>query len=248
MGDQIILATQSFFRSGRILSDLNETFIALIPKKNGSCNFNQFRLISLCNVCYKVISKIIVSRLRPLLSRMIDPTQVAFVPNKWITENVVIAQEVVHSFKKTKKKKGFLGIKIDFQKAYNRMEWNFFSLTLKAFGFSNKFTNLIHQCLSTMQYSVLLNGGKCPFFTPSRGLREGDPLSPYLFILLSEVLIRLISREVDRGQLTTIKVSSNAPPISKLCYADDVILFSKAKMFELSSLKICLEKYCSWSR
>ena len=87
-----------------------------------------------------------------------------------------------------------------------------------------------------MQYLVLLNGGKCPSFTPSRGLRQGDPLSPYLFILGSEVLIRLISREVDRGQLTAFKVSSNAPPISKLCYVDDAILFSKAKMFELSSL------------
>ena len=82
VGDQIILATQSFFRSGRILSELNETFIALIPKKNGSCNFNQFRPISLYNVCYKVISKIIVNRLRPLLSCMIDPAQVAFVPNR----------------------------------------------------------------------------------------------------------------------------------------------------------------------
>ena len=126
------------------------------------------------------------------------------------------------------------------------MEWKFLSLTLKAFGFSNKFTNLIHQCLSTVQYSVLLNGGKCPSFTPSRGLRQGDPLSPYLFILGSEVLMRLISREVDHGQLTAIKVSSNALPISKLCHADDVILFSKAKMSELASLKICLEKYCAW--
>ena len=168
VGDQIILATQSLFRSGRILSELYEPFIALIPKKNGSCNFNQFRLISLCNVFYKVISKIIVSRLRHLLLCMIDPAQVAFVPNRWIVENGVIAQEVVHSFKKTKKKKGFLGIKIDFQKAYDRMEWKFLFLNLKAFGFSNKFTNLINQCLSTVQYSVLLNGGKCPSF---RGLR-----------------------------------------------------------------------------
>ena len=91
VGDQIILATQSFFRSGRILSELNEPFIAIIPKKNGSCNFNQFRFISLCNVFYKVIFKIIVSRLRPLLLCMIDPAQVAFVPNRWIVENGVIA-------------------------------------------------------------------------------------------------------------------------------------------------------------
>ena len=141
----------------------------------------------------------------------------------------------MHSFKKTKKKKGLLGIKIDFQKAYDRMECKFLFLNLKAFGFSNKFTNLINQCLSTMQYSVLLNGGKCPSF---KGLRQGDPLSPYLFFLGSEVLMRLISREVDRGELTAIKVSSNAPPISKLCYAYDVILFSNLSFTGWRSLHL----------
>ena len=76
---------------------------------------------------------------------MIDPAQEAFVPNRWIAENVVIAQEVLHSFMKIrKKKKGFLGIKIDFQKAYDWVEWKFLSLTLKAFGFSTNFTNLIN--------------------------------------------------------------------------------------------------------
>ena len=104
-----MLATQSFFRNGWLLKDFNKTFISLIPKKNGACNFNQFRLIGLCNVCYKGISKIIVGRLRPLLNRMVDPAQVAFVPNRRINENVVLAHEIIHSFKHTRKKKMLLG-------------------------------------------------------------------------------------------------------------------------------------------
>lgn len=89
-----------------MLKEFNQTFITLIPKTQGVCNFNQFHPISLCNVCYKIISKIFVNRLQPLLSKLIDPAQVAFVPNRWITENVVATQEIVHSFKSTKKKKG----------------------------------------------------------------------------------------------------------------------------------------------
>ena len=149
--------------------------------------------------------------------------------------------------KKTQKKKGFLGVKLDFQKVYDCLEWNFLIIVLKAFGFSVKFTSLIHQCLSTVQFSILLSGGQCPSFIPSRGIRQGDPISPYLFILGSEVLCRLINKEISPGRLSAIKVSGNAPSISKLCYADDLILFCKAKMSELNVLKNFLEKYCYWS-
>ena len=154
---------------------------------------------------------------------MVDPAQVAFMPNRWINENVVLAHEIVHSFKHTGKKKGFLGIKLDFQKAYDRMEWNFLLVVLKAIGFSHNFVKLIHQCLSSVEFTLLLNGGLGSSFSPSRGLRQGDPLSPYLFILGNEVLMRLINREVSQKNLMGFKVSNTAPPISKLCYADDIL-------------------------
>ena len=80
-----------------------------------------------------------MNKLRPLLSKMIDPAQVAFVPNRWINENVVLAHEIVHTFKHTGRKKGYMGIKLDFQKTYNRMEWSFLLVVLKAFGFSSNF-------------------------------------------------------------------------------------------------------------
>ena len=129
-----------------------------------------------------------MNRIRPLLNRIVDPTQVTFVPNRSITKNVVLAQEIVHSFKQTRKRKGYLGVKLDFQKAYDRMELSVLIKVLKALGFNEKFSNLIFQCISTVQYSLLLNGGICQSFNPSRGLRYGDPLSPYLFILGSEIL------------------------------------------------------------
>ena len=85
-----------------------------------------------------------MNRLIPLLSKMIDPTQVVFVPNRWINENVVLAHEIMHTFKHTGKKKGYPSIKLDFQKAYDRMEWSFLIEVLKPFGFSSNFTKLIH--------------------------------------------------------------------------------------------------------
>ena len=91
VGEQLVAAVQSFFREGWLLLELNHTYITLIPKVQGAHNFNQFRPISLCNVCYKVISKILVSRLRPLLEKMIDPTQVAFIPNRNLAENIILA-------------------------------------------------------------------------------------------------------------------------------------------------------------
>jgi hypothetical protein len=105
VGDQIVAAVQSFFRFGSLLPQMNHTFITLIPKRIGACNFNQFRPISLCNFYYKIISKILVNRLRPLLPIIIEPTQTAFVPSRWITENVVLAQEIVHCFSQSKRKK-----------------------------------------------------------------------------------------------------------------------------------------------
>ena len=133
-----------------MLREFNRTFITLIPKKQGACNFNQFRPISLCNFCYKIISKILVSRLRPLLNKLIDPAQFTFVPNRWITENIILAQEVVHSFKTLKRKKGYIGVKLDFNKAYNRMDWSFLEAVLRAFGFNNKVVHLLMQCVCSV--------------------------------------------------------------------------------------------------
>ena len=226
---------------------MNKTFITLIPKVQGAYNFGHFRPISLSNFCYKVISRILVARLRPLLDKLIDLAQVAFVPNRNIAENILLAQEVVHSFSTTKKKKGFMGLKLDFQKAYDRLEWPFLVQVLKNFGFHQKFINLIYQCISTVSFTLFLNGGKCPSINPSRGLRQGGPLFPYLFIIGNNVLARMIIRSTAQRLINGIKIAPSTPGISKLFYADDVLLVCKAKHSEINEIMNILGKYCEWS-
>lgn len=116
------------------------------------------------------------------------------------------------------------------------MEWEFLITTFKAFGFSLKFTKQIHQCLSTVNYTLLLNGSQEAKIISLRGLRQGAPLFLYLCIIGSEVLARLINREVSRGNNKGVKVANGAPPISKLFFADDAMFFCNAKMSEVRSL------------
>uniref|UniRef100_A0A2N9J298 CCHC-type domain-containing protein n=1 Tax=Fagus sylvatica TaxID=28930 RepID=A0A2N9J298_FAGSY len=215
--------------------------------KEGDRNSKFFHLSTLV--------RILVLRLQPLLAKLIDPSQAAFVPDRWIAENVVVAQEVVHSFNKMKRKKGWVGFKLDFKKAYDSIEWNFILAILRALGFDHKFITLIHQCISIVSFTLLLNGFKNTSFTPGRGLRQGDPRSPYLFILYCEVLSRIINREVDRGAIQGVKLGPRAPLIAKLFYVDDVLLFCRAKIGEVDMflncvdmLLNCVDKYYQWSR
>ena len=158
-----------------------------------------------------------------------------------------LAQEVVHTFNQPKRKKRNVGFKLDFKKAYDSLEWDFILAILKVMGFDQKIVNFIYQCISTVQYTILLNGTKSSSILPSRGLRQGDPLSLYLFILCADVLARLVNREVERGAIKSVKVSPRVAAISQLFYADDVILFCGAKISEVDMLMRYIEKYCLWS-
>ena len=121
VGNNVIKVVQNFFISGQMLSEVNQSLIVLIPKNQSPTNVNHFRPISLCNTVYKIISKILVSRLRPLLSDLISPCQSAFVPDGWIAKNQLVVHELLHSFKKRKVKGGFIALKVDLQKAYDRV-------------------------------------------------------------------------------------------------------------------------------
>jgi hypothetical protein len=127
------------------------------------------------------------------------------------------------------------------------MDWSFLEAVLRAFGFNHKVVHLLMQCVCSVQFTLLLNGGIWSNFFPSCGLIQGDPLSPYLFILGSEVILRLLNRKVQQGFLMGVKLGNSAPLISKLCYADDVILLCRARMDDVQSLMSCINTYCAWS-
>jgi hypothetical protein len=208
---------------------------------------NHYRPISLCNTTYKIISKLLVDRLRGVLPRLISLAQSAFIPGRWIAENQLIVQEILHSFKKRKVKGGFVALKLDLQKAYDRVSWSFLKLVLQHFGFSPIFIGWIMECISSVSFSVLINGGMSKRFKPTRGLRQGDPLSPYLFILCQEVLSRLIDREFLAGTVKGVKMNVAGPAFTHVMYADDIMVFARANYREVKILDDCLDTYCTWS-
>ena len=140
-----------------------------------------------------------------------------------------------------------MALKLDLQKAYDRVNWDFIKTVLQQFGFNSKFIGWIMECISTVSFSILVNGGISKKFMPTRGLRQGDPLSPYLFILCQEVLSRLIDREFFKGAIKGVKMNVAGPAFTHVMYADDIMLFAKANSSEVKILDDCLETYCEWS-
>jgi hypothetical protein len=247
VGNTMIKAVQNFFTSGKQLKEMNFSFIVLIPKIQNPSAINHYRPISLCNTTYKIISKRLVDRLRSVLPDLISPAQFAFISGRWIAETQLIVQEILHSFKIRKVKGGFVAMKLDLQKAYDRVNWGFLKTVMTQFGFSDKFIGRILECISSVSFSILVNGGKTKDFKPSRGLRQGDPLSPFLFIICQEVLSRLIEREFSHGNVKGVKMNVARPVFTHVMYADDIMVFAKANYREVIVLNECLDKYCAWS-
>ena len=138
-------------------------------------------------------------------------------------------------------------MKMDMEKAFDRMEWSFLLAILEKLGFNPIWLSWIGICISFTSFSILLNGSPFGFFSFGRGLRQGDPLSPFLFILGFEVFSRLMSKEERNGCLKRLRIARNCPPIHHLLFTDDLLIFGKASISKTASIKSCLDKYCRWS-
>ena len=160
-----------------------------------------YRPISLCNVVYKIIAKCLANRLKPHLPDYIHPSQQAFIKGRRISNNIIIAQEITHSFQLSSwKEKAFL-LKIDLAKAFDRVEWNFILQALARKGLHGHFINLIHECISSPTFSVIVNGQPFARFVSERGIRQGCPLSPYLFVLAINELSLVLQEALEANSL-----------------------------------------------
>ncbi|CAN1253995.1 Transposon TX1 uncharacterized 149 kDa protein [Linum perenne] len=231
-------AVRAFFHSGKLLKGINRTIISLIPKVDQPSDMKQLRPISLCQVLYKIISKILACRLGKILPSIIGSHQTGFVKNRRITDNVIIAHEVMHYLKnKRSGKSGFMALKLDMEKAYDRVEWDFLFQALSQLGFHPHFVKLIQECVTTVSYTVSINGFRFGSIKPTRGLRQGDPLSSLLFAICSEGFAGLINHALQQGTLTGIKIGRSAPTISHLFFADDSFLFMEVNDHSIRTIK-----------
>ncbi|WJX78361.1 hypothetical protein P8452_61592 [Trifolium repens] len=243
-GDEVFTAVKEWLGRGYFPSTLNETNICLIPKCDNPSSMRDFRLISLCNVLYKVVSKLLANRLKVVLGKYISEEQSTFVEGRSIIDNALIATEIIHCLKRcTRGAKGELALKIDFSKAYDKVEWSYLKGVLGRMGFSDTWIKWMMLCVSSVNYSALVNFEKVGPIHPGRGLRQGDPLSPYLFILITEGLTSLIHKAVACGDLHGVKICRGAPVVSHLLFADDCFLFCRSNISETTKLMEILKTY-----
>ncbi|CAL1383991.1 unnamed protein product [Linum trigynum] len=235
------------FRNPDRIRMCNDTLLVLLPKVDFPKLITQFRPIGLCNVSYKVVAKCLANRLKEFTPQLIDQNQSSFVPKRHITDNIIILQEVVHTLSLRSGTKGSMILKIDLAKAYDRINWKFLEATLIATGLPMDFVKLLMACVTTARFQVMWNGGFTESFQPSRGLRQGCPLSPYLFTLCIERLNHCIKDSINRKAWKPIFLSKDGPPLTHLFFADDLVLFAEANQKQGEEILACLNRFCEAS-
>ena len=178
------------------MKSVNVTFVPLVPKKAEMVEIKDFWPISLVGWVYKIISKVLANRLKTILGKIISNSQNAFIGGRQILDSVLIANECLDG----RRRSGALGVicKLDLEKVYNYVNWEFFLYLLQRCGFGERWRAWIEWCILTVR-SILINGTPEGFFNSSRGIRQGDPLSPLLFV---EALSRMVNATIEQGLLS----------------------------------------------
>jgi hypothetical protein len=196
--------TSEFHRNGKLAKGLNSTFIALIPKVESPQRLNEFRPISLVGSLYKIVAKLLANRLRLVIGSVISEAQTAFVRDRQILDGILIANEVVDEARKYKKE--LLLFKVDFEKAYDSVDWGYLDAVLGKMEFPPLWRKWMRECVCTAKASVLVNDSPTDEFPLERGLRQGDPLSPFLFLLAAEGLNVMMRAMVAGNQFAGYSV------------------------------------------
>ncbi|XP_028073502.1 uncharacterized protein LOC114275708 [Camellia sinensis] len=235
--------TGSFFKASWDI--VGNIIIALIPKVPSPLRVGDFRPISCCNTIYKCIAKIIANRIKAVLPDLIDPVQSAFVQGRRISDNIFLSQELMRGYHRqsvTPK----CAMKVDIMKAYDTVRREFVIDVLKAMAFPLSMISWIKACITSPSFSICINGSLHGYFKGARGLRQGDPMSPYLFVLAMEILARILA-EKSKHHLFKFHWKCEKTKIVNLCFADDLMIFSKGDASTVQLIMHGLEEFKSLS-
>ncbi|KAA3459207.1 reverse transcriptase [Gossypium australe] len=222
LGNGICKWVKGVFTGQPIEQDLNNMLIVLIPKKECLGDFSEFRPMSLWSVMYKLITKVIANRFKLVFPNIISQEQTGFIAGRNVSDNIILAQEVIHSMRCKRNGKNWMAIKLDLEKAYGRVSWDFISASLEAVGVPEFLRKAIMSAISSSSMQILWNDVPTHKFKPARGIRQGCPLLRYMFVLCMDWLGHLIRADIDIGRWKLIQLSISGPAISHLFFADDL--------------------------
>ncbi|GJZ06966.1 RNA-directed DNA polymerase, eukaryota, reverse transcriptase zinc-binding domain protein [Tanacetum coccineum] len=224
VGDDVCETAKEFFCTGQMLGELNATLISLVPKVATPNKLSDFRPIACCNVLYKCITKVITNTIKDGLKKLVQINQNAFIPDRLIQDNILLSQELLRGYGRKNGAKR-CAMKIDLQKAYNTVSWNFLEFILVKFGFHKKMVGWIMKCMQTAKFSICINGERHGYFKGERDVRQGDPMSPYMFNLIMEMLILLLQRKIRGCSDFKFHQGCREMKLVNLCFADDLMIF-----------------------
>lgn len=245
VGKDFITAVQSFFIYGFMPHGINATILSLVPKTKDAIKMTDFRPIACCNVIYKAVSKIIARRLKVTLPEAIELNQCAFVEGRLLLENVLLATELVKDYHNDSVSPRS-AIKMDIAKSFDTVRWSFIEETLRAMNYPDLFVTWIMRCIDTAAFSVSVNGELEGFFTSSRGLRQGCSLSPYLYVIVSNVLSKLLNKAAAEGQIGYHPYCKEIR-LSHLSFADDIVVFTNGSTASLRGTLSVFDKFAGMS-
>ncbi|GJZ07586.1 RNA-directed DNA polymerase, eukaryota, reverse transcriptase zinc-binding domain protein [Tanacetum coccineum] len=224
VGKDVCDGIKEFFSKGQMLGELNATLITLIPKIQNPLKVSDFKPIACCNVLYKCINKILTNRIKGALKKLVQNNQSSFIPGRLIQDNILLSQEILRGYGRKNGPKR-CAIKIDLQKAYDTISWSFLETILYRFGFHSRMVGWIMQCVQTAGFTICINGERHGYFKGDRGLRQGDPISSYLFTLVMEMLALLLQRKIRNSDGFKYHHGCKELKIINLCFADDLMIF-----------------------
>ncbi|XP_038990950.1 uncharacterized protein LOC120113971 [Hibiscus syriacus] len=222
VGNDFLAAIRYFFTSSFMLPSFNATVVVLVPKVPNPSLVKDYRPISCCSVIYKTATRILVNRLSAVFPSMIALNQSAFVKGRSIIDNTLLVQELVRGYSR-KKASPRCALKIDLQKAFDSLSWDFVKVVLHALGLPEKFIG---------------------YFKGARGVRKGDPLSPYVFVLAMNVLSSLLNLAAEK-RVFNFHPKCRKVGLTHLCFADDLLIFCKGSLESVIGVHVVLELFYS---
>lgn len=237
--DDLLRFMVEFHRNGKLSKGLNSTFIALIPKVNSPQRLNDFRPISLVGILYKILAKVLANRLRSVIGSVVSEAQSAFVKGKQILDGILIANEAVDEASRLKKE--LLLFKVDFEKAYDSVDLRYLDSVMANMNFPKLWRKWIFECVGTAKASVLVNGSPTDEFPLERGLRQGDPLSPFLFLIAAEGLNVLMNSFVRAQMFTGYSIgANNEVRMTHLQFAEDTLIIGEKSWLNVRTMRSVL--------